>query len=154
MPFPCTASSARGDLSTGITLPLREIWSLAQWNIYGVWSVVFLDIALYRGLNRSRRFDERNAIIFKVWEQYIHSELYDLSSRSDLAHIQVVWKYCQNFTSSQQDEGENYKVRSFVICTCHHTLHCFPNRVQKGVMGEAYRIHAGDSECIQNFIEF
>jgi hypothetical protein len=34
------------------------------------------------------------------------------------------------------------------------TLHCFPNRVLEGVVGEASRIHAGDAECIQNFTEF
>jgi hypothetical protein len=32
-------------------------------------------------------------------------------------------------------------------------LHCFPNRVQEGVVCEASRIYAGVAEYIQNFIE-
>ena len=79
-PLPCSSSSARGDdWSSGKIWPLREIWSLSQWNIYRVWSVVFLDVTLCRGLNRSRRFEERSVFIFKACRHYIHSKLYDLT---------------------------------------------------------------------------
>jgi len=166
MPLLCSPFSARGDdWGSGITL--REMWSLSQWDIHRVWSVVFLDVTLCRGPNRSRRFEEKSAFIFKAGRHCIHSKLYDLSmplhSVTEILQIRSCTLY-RMFEKTvkfllrlnKKEKITNLGTSLFVLITLPpphtHTLHCFANRVKEGMMGGPYRIRAGNSKCKQNFI--